>query len=465
MECLPYSKVGGMADVVGSLPAAQRALGCDARVLTPYYPRIHKGNVGKELGAFEIDIGGTMHPVRLLRAGHHVVLVDQPTAFDRDGIYSDPKTGVGWSDSLFQCLVLQQAARTALREGLLRADIVHCHDNHTGLLPAYLKQDGGPATVFTIHNLAYQGLYPASDFAITGIDPAALEAPSPFEFHGNFSLMKAGLELADLVTAVSPGYAAEVIQEEDGEGLDGVLLARGDRFVGIINGIDTTMWDPRSDALLPARYSMDDFDGKAACKKVLQERCELDVEPDTPLIGIVTRVTAQKGLDLLAPLLPWIVRRGAQLVMLGTGDLSIVEIFHGAHDRWPTRVSMVEAYDEEAAHLIYAGSDFFCMPSRFEPCGLSQMYAMRYGAVPVVTARGGLRDTVDPYDDEHPDGTGVLSWWATTDSFHGALQYALDLYGEPDKFARVRANAMGRDFSWTHSAEQYLEQYARILAD
>jgi len=359
--------------------------------------------------------------------------------------------------------VLQQAARMALQEGLVKADIVHCHDNHTGLLPAYLKQDGGPATVFTIHNLAYQGLYPASDFAITGFDAADFEAPSPFEFHGDFSLMKAGLELADLVTAVSPGYAAEVVKPEDGERLDGVLLGRGDRFVGIINGIDTNMWDPASDALLPANYSMDEFDGKAECKKVLQERCKLDVEPDTPLIGIVTRVTQQKGLDLFAPLLPWIARRGAQLVVLGTGDPSIVEIFHGAHGRWPTRVSMLEAYNEEAAHLIYAGSDLFCMPSRFEPCGLSQMYAMRYGSVPVVTARGGLRDTVGPFDDEHPDGTGVLSWWATTDSFHGALEYALDLYGEPDQFARVRANGMGRDFSWTHSARQYLDQYERIL--
>ncbi len=462
MECLPYSKVGGMADVVGSLPAAQRELGCDARVLTPLYPRIYKGKVGKELGSFEIDIGGTMHPVRLLRAGHHAVLVDQPTAFDRDGIYADPITGVGWSDSLFQCLVLQQAARVALRQGLLKADIVHCHDNHTGLLPAYLKQDDGPASVFTIHNLAYQGLYPPEDFAITGIGAEHFVAQSPFEYHGNFSLMKAGLELADLVTAVSPGYAAEILCEEDGEGLDGVLRARGDRFVGIINGIDTAMWDPASDALLPANYSLDDFDGKAECKRTLQERCELDIEPDTPLIGIVTRVTSQKGLDLITPLLQWIARRGAQLVMLGTGDPSIVEIFHGAHGRWPTRVSMLEAYNEEAAHLIYAGSDLFCMPSRFEPCGLSQMYAMRYGAVPVVTARGGLRDTVDPFDDEHPDGTGVLSYWATTDSFHGALEYALDLFAEPERFARLRANGMGRDFSWNHSAAQYLEQYERI---
>jgi len=462
MECLPYSKVGGMADVVGSLPAAQRELGCDSRVLTPLYPRIYKGKVGKELGSFEIDIGGTMHPVRLLRAGRHAVLVDQPTAFDRDGIYADPKTGVGWSDSLFQCLVLQQAARTALREGLLAADIVHCHDNHTGLLPAYLKQDDGPASVFTIHNLAYQGLYPPEDFAITGIGAEHFVAQSPFEFHGNFSLMKAGLELADLVTAVSPGYAAEILREEDGEGLDGVLRARGDRFVGIINGIDTAMWDPASDALLPANYSLDDFDGKAECKRTLQERCELDIEPDTPLIGIVTRVTSQKGLDLIAPLLQWIARRGAQLVMLGTGDPAIVEIFHGAHGRWPTRVSMLEAYNEQAAHLIYAGADLFCMPSRFEPCGLSQMYAMRYGAVPVVTARGGLRDTVDPFDDEHPDGTGVLSYWATTDSFHGALEYALDLFAQPEKFARLRANGMGRDFSWSGSAAQYLEQYERI---
>jgi len=465
MECLPYSKVGGMADVVGSLPAAQRDLGWAASVLTPYYPRIYKGKVGKEIGSFDVWVGDTAHHVVLRRAGRHAVLVDQPTAFDRDGIYADPRTGIGHDDSLFQCLVLQQAARTALRDGLLKADVVNCHDNHTGLLPTYLRDDGGPRSVFTIHNLAYQGIYPPDSFGITGLDPQRFQPHSVFEFHGNFSLMKAGLEVADLVTAVSPGYAGEVVREEEGEGLDGVLRARGDRFVGIINGIDTTIWDPASDPLLPANFSLDDFDGKAECKRVLQESNGLDVEPDTPLLGIVTRVTSQKGLDLLGPLLPWIARRGAQVVMLGTGDPHIVELFRGAEGRWPTRVRLLEKYDEEAAHSIYGGSDLFCMPSRFEPCGLSQMYAMRYGSVPVVTARGGLRDTVASYDEDHTDGTGVLAWWATTDSYHGALSYALDLYDQPDVFSRIRANGMGRDFSWKSSAAEYLRQYERILED
>jgi len=452
-----------MADVVGSLPAAQRELGWSASVVTPYYPRIYKGKVGKEIGSFDVYVGDTPHHVVLRRAGRYTVLVDQPTAFDRDGIYADPLTGVGHEDSLFQCLVLQQAVRTALREGLLKADIVHCHDNHTGLVPTYLRDDGGPKTVFTIHNLAYQGRYPAEDFAITGLDPARFFPHCEFEFHGTFSLMKAGLEVADLVTAVSPGYAGEVVREEDGEGLDGVLRARGDRFVGIINGIDTALWDPASDPLLHANFSLDDFDGKAACKRYLQTEGELDVEPDTPLLGIVTRITSQKGLDLLGPLLPWIARQGAQLVLLGTGDPHIVELYRGAEARWPTRIRLIEKYDEQAAHAIYAGSDLFCMPSRFEPCGLSQMYAMRYGSVPVVTARGGLRDTVQPFDDDSPDGTGVLSWWATTDSFHGALTHALELYRQPEKFARMRANGMSRDFSWKNSATEYIRQYQRIL--
>jgi len=463
MECLPYSKVGGMADVVGSLPAAQRELGWISSVFTPYYPRIWNGAAGKEIGSFDVWIGDTPHNVVLRRPARHVILVEQPTAFDRDGIYADPRTGVGWSDSLFQCLVLQQAARVALIEGLVRADVVNCHDNHTGLLPTYLHDDGGPKTVFTIHNLAYQGRYAASDLAITGLDPERFQPESVFEYHGDFSLMKAGLEVADLVNAVSPGYAAEVLREEDGEGLDGVLRGRGDRFVGILNGIDTTMWDPSSDALLPANFSLDEFDGKAECKRVLQESNGLDVEPDTPLIGIVTRVTAQKGLDLLGPLLPWIARRGAQLVMLGTGDPAIIELFRGAQARWPSRIRLLEKYDEAAAHGIYGGSDLFCMPSRFEPCGLSQMYAMRYGSVPVVTARGGLRDSVPPFDDDHTDGTGVLAWWATTDSFHGALEYALDLYAQPEKFALMRANGMKRDFSWKNSAAEYIAEYARIL--
>ncbi|MHC4955676.1 MAG: glycogen synthase, partial [Planctomycetota bacterium] len=387
MECVPYSKVGGMADVVGSLPAALRDVGWYAAVMTPYYPRLFKlpgKRRVKELASFDVEVGGTAHPVRLLAVDKHTVLVDQPTAYDRDGVYADPATGVGYSDSLFQCLVLQQAARVALRDGVLKADIVHCHDNHTGMLPAFLRDDNGPRSVFTIHNLAYQGRYSAESFVNTGLDPERFQH-SAFEFHGDFSLMKAGLEMSDLVTTVSPGYAAEVLQPDEGEGMDGVLRARGERFIGIINGIDTEIWDPATDPLLPANYSLDDFDGKATCKRALQERSELDIDAGAPLLGIVTRVTQQKGLDLLGPLLPWIVQRGAQLVMLGTGDPAIVDMFRGAAERWPTRIALLERYDEEAAHGIYGGSDILCMPSRFEPCGLSQMYAMRYGSVPVVT--------------------------------------------------------------------------------
>lgn len=492
MECVPYSKVGGMADVVGALPKALAEHGCLGGTLSPWYPQAttlkgppiptlpkapKKKRSKKKKGRaadvpaqgvvvhaeFPIEIGGTTHNVRLLRAGEHDLLVDLPAAFDRAGVYADPETGEGYADSLFRCLVLQQTARVALREGHIRADLVHCHDNHTGLLPAFLQDDDGPPSVFTIHNLAYQGVYEDKDFLLTGMDPSRFVGHSAFEFHGNFSLMKTGLVLANKVTTVSPGYADEVLGEEDGQGLDGVLRGRGEDFVGILNGIDMDAWNPATDAFLDAVYSADDVAGKSENKRALQERTGLDVDAGAPLFGVVSRITAQKGLDMLGPLLPWLVERGGQFVILGTGDPSVVEIFRNAQERWPQRVALVERYDEAEAHRIYAASDFFCMPSRFEPCGLTQMYAMRYGAVPIVTARGGLRDTVPPYSEETPEGTGILSTWATTDSYAGAVDYALKLFADGTHYERARSNGMTRNFSWHQSAAKYLDLYRSIL--
>jgi len=452
-----------MADVVGALPAALRAHRCTGTVLTPWYPQIHGPHGGKVVAEYPIDIGGWSHAIRLIKVGRDAILVDEDAAFGRAGVYADPVTGEGYSDSLFRCLVLQQAARAAVRDGHVACDVVHCHDNHTGMLPAYLKDDGGPPSVFTIHNLAYQGRYGSDQFALTGLDPSRFFGHSAFEYHGDFSLMKSGIVMADLVTTVSPGYAEEVLRPEEGHGLDGVLRERGDRFIGILNGIDTKEWDPSSDPRLPFPFSPDELSPRAKNKRALQEMAGLAVDDDAPLFGIVSRVTAQKGLDLIGPLLPWLVRSGAQLVILGTGDPHILDVYRGAHGRWPDRCSLLERYDEEAARTIYGGADFFCMPSRFEPCGLTQMYAMRYGAVPVVTERGGLRDTVTPYTGERSGGTGILSTWATSDSYYGALDYALKLWAEPAQFSEAQRNGMLRDFSWKKSAARYLEAYRSLV--
>lgn len=463
MECVPFSKVGGMADVVGALPAALRGEGVESRVLTPLYPQLYRGATGPEIAAFDVRVGDAAHRVRLLEGAGGAVLVDQPTAFDRPGVYYDPRTGEGFQDNLFRCLVLQQAARTALRDGHVAADVVHCHDNHTGLLPVYLRDDGGPRTVFTIHNLAYQGLYGGDQFWITGLAPVRFYGHSAFEFFGDLSLMKAGILHADLVTTVSPGYAAEIVTPEQGHGLDGVLRLLGDRLVGILNGIDVATWNPAADPLLPARYTAARPQGKALCAKALRERTGLEADASSPICGMVSRVTHQKGLDLVAAILPWLARRGAQVLLLGAGDPAILDLFRGAQGRWPGRVALVEGYDEELSHLVYAGSDVYFVPSRFEPCGLTQMYAMRYGAVPVVTKRGGLKDTVRPFDDDHPGGTGVLADWATAESFQGAVEYALDLFAQPDKWKRLRRNGMKRDFSWAASAREYARAYDRVL--
>jgi len=463
MECVPFAKVGGMADVVGALPAVLGEAGVGCRVLAPHYPQLYRGPVGPELASFDVRIGDALHHVRLLEAGDWGVLVDQPTAYDRPGVYDDPHTGEGFSDSLFRCIVLNQAARIALHAGYLKADVVHCHDNHTGLLPVYLKDDGGPPTVFTVHNLAYQGLYGGAEFWLTGLNPGRFYGHSAFEFYGDLSLMKTGLLHADRVTTVSPSYAAEIVQPEHGHGLDGVLRLLGDRLSGILNGIDTGVWNPGADPLLPATYTAARAGGKAKCKAALQERAGLEKDTKAPLLGLVSRVTYQKGLDLVGANLPWLLREGAQVVLLGTGDPNLLDLFRGGAGRWPGRVGLLEAYDEALAHLVYAGSDLFGMPSRFEPCGLSQMYAMRYGAVPVATKMGGLKDTVLPFDEERTDGTGVLADWATADSLHGALDYALQLWRKPPLFKRMRRNGMERDFSWKASAEKYAALYRGLL--
>jgi len=460
MECVPYSKVGGMADVVGALPAALDEHDVRCRALTPFYPRLFEGETGTEIAAFDVWIGDVAHPVRLLEAEPHGILVDQPTAFDRPGVYDDPGSGEAFSDSLFRFLVLQQAVRVALRDGWIEADVVHCHDNHTGLVPVYLRDDGGPPSVFTIHNLAYQGLYGGTEFWLTGLDPARFHGHSAFEFFGDLSLMKAGLLHADVVTTVSPSYAAEIVRPEHGNGLDGVL--RQVDLRGILNGIDDTVWSPAKDPLLPKSYSAARPANKAACKRALQERAGIATDDAAPLVATVARVTHQKGLDVLGSILPWLLRRDAQLVVLGTGDQGILDLFRGAQGRWPDRVALLEGYDERLAHLVYAGADVFCMPSRFEPCGLSQMYAMSYGAVPVVTKTGGLLDTVLPFDEERTDGTGVLADSPTPESYKGALEYALDLYEKPKLWRRMRRNGMERDFSWRKSAAQYAELYRSV---
>jgi len=236
----------------------------------------------------------------------------------------------------------------------------------------------------------------------------------------------------------------------------------GDRLVGILNGIDEAVWDPSKDPLLPATYTAAKPAGKEKCKEALRKRGELENDPQAPLVGLVSRFTHQKGVDLLGSNLPWLIRSGAQVMVLGNGDPTLMDLFRGAQGRWPGRVAALAGYDEALAHLVYAGSDIFCMPSRFEPCGLSQMYAMRYGAVPVTTKMGGLKDTVLPFDEERKGGTGVLADWATVDSLQGALDYALTLWKKPPLFRAVRRNGMQRDFSWKRSADGYAEVYRRV---
>ncbi len=486
-EVAPFSREGGLADVLGALPRALSELGEDVCVISPLYRdvRANARQAGLELepvedGAFSVPMGDARVDGQVWRStlpGSSVtaLFLQNDRYYDRDGYYTRGANHADYQDNSERFIFLARGALEWCRRGGLRPDVFHCHDWHTGLLPIYVKhiyQADFPdtATVFTIHDVAYQGLFWHWDMNLAGL-PWKLFTWHMLEYYGNLSFLKAGLVGADVLTTVSRTYAREIQTEEHGAGMHGVLQERADDLYGIVNGIDEREWDPAADALIPAAYSAEDLTGKARCKAALQTKFGLPHKESVPVVGMVGSLAERKGLELLKEALGELLRSDLQFVLLGTGEPQDREFLSELHERHAGRMGVMFKFSRELAHLIEAGSDVFLMPSRSEPCGTNQLYSMKYGTVPVVRATGGLADTVSDFSPQALDdgsATGFVFQDFSAEALLAALRRALALYGEPERWRRLMLNGMRRDWSWRRSAREYLEAYRKArekLAD
>jgi len=462
-EVAPWVKTGGLGEVAQGLPPALAAAGARVRILVPAYPALRAVFPQARAVAEFPAPGGALPPARLLEAPAEppLWLLDCPPLFEREGNPYQTPQRADWPDNDLRFGLLSRIA--ALLGGAAspldwQPDVVHCNDWQCGLAPAYLAHTPGAhaATVMTIHNLAYQGLFPRRSLEPLALPDTAF-APDGLEFYGKLSFLKAGLYYADLISTVSTGYAREIQTPELGFGLDGLLRARAADLVGIPNGIDTELWDPARDPLIEQRYDAEWLERKAPNKAALQRAFGLPETAGAPLLGMASRLVPQKGADLVLAVADDLVRAGAQLAILGTGEPEIERALGALARRHPRHVAVRIAFDEPLAHLIEAGADLFLMPSRFEPCGLNQLYSMRYGTPPVVRRTGGLADSVS-------EETGFLFDEPTPQALRTALSRALEAWRKPSAWRAMQQNGMRGDFSWRASARAYLELYRRALA-
>ena len=464
-ELFPYVKVGGLGDVMAALPRAMRALGTDARLLLPAYPALRAAvDLQGEAAAFPDLMGGG--PARVLRAeapGLPLYLLDQPAFFDREGNpYGHPE------DLARRFAALAWAAAHLGRAGDAegwRPDVLHGHDWPAGLMPAYVAYGDGPrpATVMTIHNIAFQGRFPASLLGDLGL-PRHAFTPEGVEFHGDIGFLKAGLRLADRLSTVSPTYARE-IQQAGGHGLEGLLAHRNGSLRGILNGVDRAIWDPARDRHLVSRYDLKQLSRRAPNRPDFQRRMGLQEDPGSSLFVAVSRLDPLKGLDLVLDNADYLVSRGAQLAVIGTGDFHAEAAFRQAAQRHPGRVAVFTGYDEALAHRAFAAADVVLVPSRQEPCGLTQLYAQAYGAVPLVRRTGGLADTVvgvSPETLANDIATGFQFEAANGWALGEAINCTLTLFQDPAIWRQVQRRGMAAEFGWEGPARAYLDLYATI---
>jgi starch synthase len=460
-EAAPLAKTGGLADVVGALPGALGEIGCQAAVVIPRYGSIPLKDARRVYDHLPVYLGPVGFDVSIYQApaAYPLYLVECPALFDREGFYGE--AGIDYPDNHIRFAVFARAALGVAR-WLFRPDVLHCHDWQAGLVPAYLRSTlaGDPTfmgikTLFTIHNLGYQGLFPAEALEEVALD-ASVFKPDGLEYFGRVSYMKSGISFADAISTVSPTYAREIQTPEYGCGLDGALRARAAVLSGILNGADYNEWSPENDRLIPAAYSARDLSGKRAAKAQLLAEMGLPAEAmDRPLLGMVSRFTEQKGIDLVAEVASQIVAEDVYLVALGSGEPRYEDPVRGMAERFPGRIAVRIGYDNRLSHLIEAGADIFLMPSRYEPCGLSQIYSLRYGTVPVARATGGLDDTIE-------ESTGFKFQDYSGAALVGALRAAVEAFGDPDEWRARMLRGMQKDFSWKASAQEYAALYGRL---
>lgn len=448
-EATPYAKTGGLADVVGTLPHYLKKLGIEIAIIMPRYPNMK----GTYVGSREIEMQ-KKYEVKVFNEGDYY-FIDYPSFFERDGLYGTEKGD--YKDNCERFTLFCKAVSQLVTDD--DYTIVHCHDWQSGLIPLYIRlKKPSVKTVFTIHNIGYQGKFPNSKFPLLGLNKTYFNQEG-IEFYGDISFLKAGIVYSDAVTTVSENYAKEIQTAEFGFGLEGVLKSKSDKLSGIINGIDYSHWNPETDDLIYEPYT--DFNGKQINKQRLTHECHL--ESKRPLVGMVSRIAGQKGFDILTKTFPGIMNTGCSFVLLGFGDERYHEKLKGYEYLYPNRVSINIKFDNKLAHRIYAASDFFLMPSRYEPCGLGQLISLKYGTIPIVRKTGGLADTIAEFEPATRSGNGFLFEAYSSTALLEAVQRAYDVYKDSDVFKVLSENCMKYNFSWQESAKKYQRLYVSLL--
>lgn len=456
-EAFPFAKVGGLGDVCGALPLALEKLGEEVVVILPAYGTIDR---------FQHKIKKISDDCLMTTIGKgiEVYFVENEQLFNRDGIYGG-RAG-SYPDNLERYQYFCKQVFVVLKQQKKKIDLFHCHDWHAALIPVYLKSRQGAAfagtpSVMTIHNLAYQGIFPRESFPKLELEDKWF-TQNGFEYFGQINILKAGILYSDLVSTVSPRYAREIQAEEFGCGLDGVLKSRGQAVQGILNGVDYSVWNPQTDSLLTRNYSPADLSGKAANKEHLQALAGFPVKADVPVFGFVGRLSSQKGLDLLAKTMDQMMHMDVQMVFLGVGEEKYHTMLRDMARQYKEKLAVFLEFDETKAHAIYAGSDMFLMPSHFEPCGLGQIISLKYGAIPLVFKTGGLADTITPHD--AAGGNGFVFADYTRDALMEAFKTAVKTFSDAKAFRALQVRAMSCDFSWEKSALEYQKLYRQHLA-
>jgi starch synthase len=473
-ECVPFAKTGGLADVVGALPKALQNLGAEVRVVLPKYGSIDEKKHGmKKTGEkMQIPMAGGMHDVAIWQgkfpdSKSKVYFVECEEYFGRDGLYQE--NGEDYPDNDERFALFSKAVIEMLKVIGYRPDVIHCNDWQTGLIPAYLKVlystdefYRGISSVITIHNIAYQGIFNHGTMEKIGL-PWDVFNMSGVEYWGHVSYLKAGLVYADVINTVSPTYAREIqASGEFGRGMEGLLKSRSSDLFGILNGIDYDLWDPASDKYLSSTFDGEDLRGKSRNKKTLQKDLGLPME-NVPMVGLISRLADQKGFDLVADCIESMMEMEMQIVILGTGDQKYHEMLEGLAEQYGDKLSVNLKFDDPLAHKIYAGCDMFLMPSRFEPCGLGQMIALKYGTMPIVFHTGGLADTVADYMEDPNNGNGFVFREYSSAAMMDAVNRAMETYANKRKWNSIVKNCMKMDFSWKASASSYVDLYEKAM--
>ncbi len=475
-ECFPFAKTGGMGDVVSSLPIALKKLDIDVRIVIPKYSFIDekKFHLQTQLKSMGVWMGNTLEwcsvDKTITDENIPVYFIEFDSYFKRSGIYHDNEFN-DYHDNPKRFAFFTRSALQLCQDLKFKPDVIHANDWHTALIPAYLKiwhwNDpilGSTASVLTIHNIGYQGIYPKLHYDYFELGENNF-TPDKFECFGAINFLKGGIYFADMINTVSRTYAIETKTHEGGFGLDPYLRKKDDRYTGILNGVDYMQWDPQIDNFLPANYSIDNMHGKVLCKNALQKRLGLEQDNNTPIIGVISRFVSQKGLYLLSQCIESIVQNmNVQFAILGSGDKQLEAYFGTLQNVYRGKIGSFIGYNNELAHLIEAGSDFFLMPSIYEPCGLNQIYSLKYGTLPIVRATGGLNDTVENYNEKTGRGTGFKFWEASPHAIYYTVGWAVSTYYDrKSHMKKLMKNAMEKEFSWENSALLYIDLYNKAI--